>query len=269
VRGWTQARPALEALEDRTLPSTATHFALSVPASATAGTPFALTLSALDADGQVVTGYTGTVHITASAGSHVLPVDYTFTAADQGVHTFTGVKVGIAGTETLTVTDTASATVTGKASLRVTPGPGSNVVVSAPSDVTAGVPFSVTLTAYGQYGNLAVGYSGTVHFASSDAAAVLPTDYTFMPGDGGKHTFTGIVLKTAGSETLTVSDALTTAVLAHATVAVSGAAPASSVDPQPAPSDIVAGPPTIPLDRFYAQPAAQKGGKKHHRRHHA
>ena len=43
----------------------------------------------LDAYGHVVTGYTGTVHFTSSDGQAVLPGDYTFTAGDNGGHTFT------------------------------------------------------------------------------------------------------------------------------------------------------------------------------------
>src|SRR5262249_5749786 len=48
----------------------------------------------------------------------------------------------------------------------------------------------------------------TVHFASSDPQAVLPTDYTFTAGDKGTHTFT-LTLKTAGSHWLTVTDTTT------------------------------------------------------------
>jgi hypothetical protein len=262
----------------RVSPAAATHFALSAPASATAETPFSVTLTALDPYGNVATGYTGRVHFTASAGSHVLPADYTFTAADHGAHTFSGLTLGIAGTETVTVTDTAAATLTGKASVRVTPGPGSNVVVSAPSIAGTGMPFSVTLTAYDQFGNLATGYSATVHFASSDGTATLPADYTFVAADAGKHTFTGIVLNQPGNQTLTISDALTSGVLARVTIPVAVSDPPTGTgNPQPAPSALVSGPAATTLDPVYAQlaapqnghPAARTHGKKHNRRHHA
>jgi hypothetical protein len=41
----------------------------------------------------VVTGYTGTVHFSTNDPRATLPTDYTFTAADAGVHTFTNAFV--------------------------------------------------------------------------------------------------------------------------------------------------------------------------------
>jgi hypothetical protein len=71
-----------------------------------AGTPGSLTVTALDQNGQLATGYTGTVHFTSSDGQATLPADYTFTAADRGQHTFTnGVTLTTAGSPSLTVTD--------------------------------------------------------------------------------------------------------------------------------------------------------------------
>src|SRR5205807_403080 len=64
------------------------HFSASAPASSSAGTRFSITITALDAFNQVITGYTGTVHFTSTDPQAVLPGDYTFTAADAGVHTF-------------------------------------------------------------------------------------------------------------------------------------------------------------------------------------
>ena len=45
--------------------------------------------------------------------------------------------------------------------------------------------FNVTITAKDAYGNTATSYTGTVHFTSSDSAAVLPGNYTFVAGDAG------------------------------------------------------------------------------------
>ena len=38
----------------------------------------------------------------------------------------------------------------------------------------------MTVTAVDAYGNVATGYTGTVHFTSSDGQAVLPANYTFI-----------------------------------------------------------------------------------------
>jgi hypothetical protein len=64
-------------------------------------TPASFTVTALDPAGNVATGFTGAVNFSASGGSPVLPSSYTFTAADQGRHTFTA-SFGAVGTWTLT-----------------------------------------------------------------------------------------------------------------------------------------------------------------------
>jgi hypothetical protein len=81
------------------------------------------------------------------------------------------------------------------------------------SPTTAGTASNVTVTAKDTYGNTATGYAGTVHFSSSDAAAVLPADYTFTAGDAGTHTFTaGVTLKTVGTQSVTATDTVTSSV---------------------------------------------------------
>ena len=71
-----------------------------------------------------------------------------------------------------------------------------------------------TVTAEDQYNNTATGYTGTVHFTSSDTAAVLPANSTFWRDDG-VDTFSGATLKTAGSQTLTATDTVTTSLTRH------------------------------------------------------
>jgi hypothetical protein len=94
----------------------------------------------------------------------------------------------------------------------VQPGPATHFQVSAPAHVSAGVPFNISLTAIDAYGHTAVGYVGTVVFRSSDPGpgVVLPSNYTFALGDSGVHLFSnGGTLRTAGSQTITVMDTLT------------------------------------------------------------
>jgi hypothetical protein len=68
-----------------------THFTVSTPSYVTAGQPFTVTVTAKDANDQTVTDYSGTVYFTSTdaAAGVTLPADFTFTAADNGVHTFT------------------------------------------------------------------------------------------------------------------------------------------------------------------------------------
>ena len=46
----------------------------------------------------------------------------------------------------------------------------------APSIATEGSAFTFTIAAQDQFNNTFRGYSGTVHFSSSDSQAVLPAD---------------------------------------------------------------------------------------------
>src|SRR5262249_5933057 len=70
--------------------ASASAFVLSAPATVTPGTPFDVTVKAVDMFGQTALGYTGTVTFTTSDTDPavVLPPTYTFTAADHGVHAF-------------------------------------------------------------------------------------------------------------------------------------------------------------------------------------
>jgi hypothetical protein len=63
------------------------------------------------------------------------------------------------------------------------------------------------------------GYTGTVHFGSSDPGAVLPGATTFTPADQGRRIFT-VTLRTAGSQVVTVRDSREGWLLATAAVRV-------------------------------------------------
>lgn len=177
--------------------------------STTAGTTLQVTVTAADSSGQVVPGYLGTVHFTSSDGAAVLPADYTFTAADNGVHTF-NVILKTAGNQTLTVTDPLSGITGTVGNIIVSPAAASQLGLTAPTTVTALTPFRITVTALDPYGNQVTDYTGTIHFTSSDALAWLPTDYTFTTADAGQHTFTrNVLLWQTGTQTITATDTKT------------------------------------------------------------
>ena len=107
-------------------PGPAAQFQVSAPAQVTSGTPFDVTITAQDTNGLTAFSYQGTVTFstTDTDPGVVLPANYTFTAADQGVHTFSGGCTLItAGNQSLTATDTSNSTITGTATLTVNPGP--------------------------------------------------------------------------------------------------------------------------------------------------
>jgi hypothetical protein len=94
-------------------------------ASATAGVPFDVTVTAVDPFGQVAVGYTGTVTFRSSDGDPtvVLPADYTFTVVDASTVVFPGgVTLITEGDQTITATDTVDGTITGTATATMTSG---------------------------------------------------------------------------------------------------------------------------------------------------
>jgi hypothetical protein len=160
-----------------------------LPTSTVAGVAQSFTVTAKDASGNVVTGYTGTIHFTSTDGQAALPSNYTFTAADRGVHTF-GVALDEAGVQALRARDTAHPTVTGLVSgITVGPAAARVLTVDGPTETTAGVTRSLIVTARDPFGNIATGYVGTAHFTSTDGQAALPADYAFTAADQGRHTF--------------------------------------------------------------------------------
>ncbi|HYX54104.1 MAG TPA: hypothetical protein VE783_11685 [Candidatus Limnocylindrales bacterium] len=95
--------------------------------------------------------------------------------------------------------------------------------LNAPAGVVPSTAFNVTLTVESSntLQNL-TNYTGTVHFTSSDANAILPADYTFTSADAGVHTFS-VTLATLGQQTLTVTDTRSAGFTATATINVSTA----------------------------------------------
>jgi hypothetical protein len=188
------------------------------PNSATAGAARSVTVSATDLAGNPDPNYTGTVRFTSSDPQADLPADYTFTAADHGVHTFS-VILKTAGDQSLTVGDDTHFAFA-SADLTVTPAAVSTLNVIANTTLNSGAVGYITFSARDAYGNVATDYSGTVRFTSSDPAATLPDDYTFSPdADGGFYYFT-YTPRTIGVQTFTVTDMHTPGLTAQFTLGV-------------------------------------------------
>src|SRR5713101_2202123 len=158
-----------------------THLQIGAGSSTTAGSSFSFTVTAQDANNNTLTSYLGTVHFTSTDAAAILPANYAFTAADAGVHTFTGLILKTAGSQTITASDTITGSITGNASVTVNPATAKSLVVSGyPSSTKVSTPQSFTVTAKDAFGNTATGYTGTITFTSSDSLAVLPAKYTFV-----------------------------------------------------------------------------------------
>jgi hypothetical protein len=158
----------------------------------------------------VATGYLGTVRFSSSDGQATLPAAYSFTSGDAGAHQFS-VTLKTAGSQTVTAADTASAIISSSLTVTIRAATATSLSLTAPPTAKVNQAFNVTVTLTDQYGNVADGYTGTVHFTSSDPLASLallgkmPVDYTFTGTDAGTHTVS-VTLMTPGNQTITVTD---------------------------------------------------------------
>ena len=87
-------------------PAAAVQIVLGYPTYPQTGVAFSLYVYVMDDYGNIVTNYTGTLHFQSSDPQAVLPADYTYTAADQGLHVF-DLTLSTLGPQTVQITDTA------------------------------------------------------------------------------------------------------------------------------------------------------------------
>src|SRR5579864_8782159 len=181
-------------------PVTATHFSVTPATTPTAGTSFSFTVTALGASGQTADSYSGTVHFTSTDPQAVLPAASTVTTVTA---TFSA-TLKTAGPQTITATD-ANSLSGSSTSIPVSPGAATHFSVTGPSAVSAGVQFLLTVTAFDAFNNIATGYTGMVHFMSSDGQAVLPANSALVNGTGSFTT----ILKSITNTTITAADSAT------------------------------------------------------------
>lgn len=101
-----------------------------------------------------------------------------------------------------------------------TTGPASQLVITGNPGSVAGDPYTFSVTAEDAGNRTVADYAGKVHFTTSDPKATLPADYQFATTDLGVQGFTA-VLKTAGSQTLTATDTMTSSITGSQTVTIS------------------------------------------------
>lgn len=163
------------------------------PPTPTEGQAFGMTVKAEDPAGNVVASYRGTVHFTVSAGQ--APADYTFTAADAGVHAFlppNGFTLAEEGSQQVAVTDKLNATLTSTAMFVV-----SDAALSAAgTDAVTPAAFIGVVANFSDAdpGGIASDYTATVDWG--DGAP--PTTGTIGNGlnasftVSGQHTYTSL-----------------------------------------------------------------------------
>ncbi len=181
--------------------SASTYALSALPASAVAGEPLPLTITAVDSHGNVVKNYAGTAHVSSTDPTDRLPANGGFTGGVRNV----SLAFVSAGSHFAAVSEVGGTIRVNTTSVTVVSGDAVALLVSGNSTV-AGASASTTVTAKDTYGNTVASYTGTVAFSSSDAQAVLPGGYTFVTADAGQHGFS-VTLMAAGAQTVTANDA--------------------------------------------------------------
>jgi hypothetical protein len=170
-----------------------------------AGEPFLVTAQAADQFGNPLASYSGPSNITIAADPPDPQANPPITATlnSSGLGVFLG-DLKTAGLYRLIATAGSFSSV--GTSIAVNPAPANHFAITTPSATTTGSPLNVTVTALDPFGNIATGYSGKVHFTSTDAHATLPPNSTLASGVG---TFS-VTLTTAGSQTIAATDTIST-----------------------------------------------------------
>jgi len=202
--------------------SSPVRLSVSAPATVVAGSPFSFMVTAVDTNNLPVTSYTGTVHFSTTDPMGILPQDVMLT---NGTGTFSATLRTGNPSPTITASDTVNQYISGT-SIPIgiqSAGVASLTFSAVPTLVIPGVPFDFTVLAYDSFGNLTVSSIDRLHFSSSDGAAILPADSS-LPAGG---TFSA-VLKTAGTQTITVTDTANPAATATSNPITVGGSIASS-----------------------------------------
>ena len=209
-----------------TVSASATHFVISASTSTTAGSIFIYAVTAKDAFGNTAFGYTGVVHTSSSDTQAALSADATLTA---GVGFFAA-ALRTAGKQTLTAIDTINGSLTGtSAAITVSAAAATHFTVSAPAVAITGSTLNFTVTAKDPFNNTATGYTGTVHFTSSDAAATLPGNTTLTNGVG----VFSATFQSLGNQTLTATDVATATITGTSNTIATRGLTVTSLTPTP------------------------------------
>jgi hypothetical protein len=122
TQSWTATDAAIASLTGtqsnmQVNPGVARSLRIAAPSTVSPGVPFTFTITALDAYGNVATGYTGTIRFSSSDKKAVLP---SYVILMNGTGSFTATMT-TKGNQTLTATDSASPSLTSLVTIFVDP----------------------------------------------------------------------------------------------------------------------------------------------------
>jgi hypothetical protein len=182
------------------------------------GFAFTLSVTAEDAYGNVATAYAGTLHFTSSDAQATLPAN---APLPNGSGSFPGVTLKTIGSQTITATDTGATSLKGTTSaINVVSNAATHLSVSGPANTQTRATFKLTVSALDAANNLSAAYSGTVHFTSSDAQAMLPANSMLAAGSAQFSA----TLETSGTQTLTATDTVSASINGSSSISVAATA---------------------------------------------
>jgi autotransporter-associated beta strand protein len=206
------------------------------PTSATAGVTISpnITVDVEDPFGNIVGSDSSDVTLAVATGPGSLLGTVTVTAVN-GVATFTGLSIDVAGSYTLSATDGTLAGAT-SSSFTISPAAASKVAfVQQPLNSTAGDPISpaVTVGVEDQFGNIVTTDSSNVTLSAASGPSALLGTLT-IAAQNGLATFNDLTLDTDGSYTLSAVDgSLSPAASNSFTISPSGTPSTLQVAQQP------------------------------------
>ena len=176
------------------------------PNPTTAGVQGNVTISAVDAYGNVATNFTDTVALSSSDPNAGLPGNRTFGPGDMG-QVIMPVTLDTAGLQWLNANDTGAVSIAGQQPhILVNPGLTKFLVVSGyPNPATAGQQSNVTIAAFDNYNNLTPAYTGTVQLNVSDPHSTYPFSITFASANDGVNT-ASVTMMTSGTWHINAND---------------------------------------------------------------
>src|SRR5271157_4458049 len=199
------------------------------PTDAVAGVAIspAVTVEVEDKYDNVVTTDTSTVTLTLSSGTFEGGSTTLTAVASSGIATFSGLKIDLAGTYTLSATDGTLAASGASNSFTISPAAPNKVVFGQqPTDATASAAISpdVTVKVEDKYNNVVTTASSTVILNLSSVTFENGSSTATDAASNGVATFSGLKIDLAGTYTLSATDGTLTASGASNSFTISPAA---------------------------------------------
>jgi hypothetical protein len=173
------------------------------PGSSTAGVLFtpSVVVEAHDADGNLVSDFTGTIALslvtnpTGGALSGTTSIN-----AVGGVATFSALSINKSGSGYKLQATSGNLTAAQSALFDITAGPAAKLTFSnVPASFLAGVPFAITVTAFDNFDNIATDFTGQVTLGLNATGGAILSGNTIITAVGGVANFANLSIDKVGN----------------------------------------------------------------------